>query len=128
MVDFPANQVVVAQNNPGVGTAQSLPRSIPHDPDAAHVRHAHVMVDASADGIELKPIWKSIGFDEINWTYTPTGKRLLGRFEPGFHVRPHYVFISGTGFGLPHWGSGNVYHERDDGTPFYDFAVVDDTY
>jgi xylan 1,4-beta-xylosidase len=118
----------VAEKNPGIATTGTLPRSVPHNPDAPHVRSARIDVDASGPGSDIKPIWSSIGYDEINWTYTPTGRRLLGEFEPGFHVRPHYVFISGTGFGLPHWGSGNVYHEHDDGTPFYDFTVVDDTY
>lgn len=59
----------------------------------------------------------------------PTGKRLLktiGEFSPlAYHIRPHYVFCSGTGFGIPHWGS--VYHEKD-GLPYYDFTIVDQTY
>jgi xylan 1,4-beta-xylosidase len=102
--------------------------AISHDPSAPHVNRARVEIDAGATGTPLKPIWASIGYDEFNWTYTPTGTRLLGLFTPGFYVRPHYVFISGTGFGLPHWGSGNVYHQRADGTPFYDFAMVDAAY
>lgn len=79
----------------------------------------------------LRP-WQSIGYDEINWTYTPTGKVLLKTFgglggDP-FHVRPHYVFCSGSGFGIPHWGSGNVYHEDADGRAYYDFTIVDQAY
>ena len=92
----------MAEKNPGIATTETLPRSVPHNPDASHVRRARIDVDASGAGSDIKPIWSSIGYDEINWTYTPTGRRLLGEFEPGFHVRPHYVFISGTGFGLPH--------------------------
>ncbi|WP_239451826.1 glycoside hydrolase [Frondihabitans sp. PAMC 28766] len=80
----------------------------------------------------LEPVWESLGYDEINWTYTPTGKRLLkdiaGTSGRPFHVRPHYVFMSGSGFGLPHFGSGNVYHEDAAGNPVYDFQIVDDTY
>ena len=45
-----------------------------------------------------------------------------------YHVRPHYVFCSGSGFGIPHWGNGNVYHEDADGNPYYDFTIVDQTY
>ncbi len=109
-----------------------FPRSAPSDPSAPHVRRAHVAVDAGVDQGTLKRVWESIGYDEINWTYTATGRQLLKTFghltERGFHVRPHYVFCSGTGFGIPHWGSGNVYHEDADGNPFYDFTIVDQAY
>nr|WP_239579353.1 glycoside hydrolase [Microlunatus panaciterrae] len=109
-----------------------FPPSAPSDPEAPHVASATVLVDAAVDRGPLTRIWESIGFDEINWTYTPTGKRLLRTFgglaEPGFHVRPHYVFCSGSGFGLPHWGSGNVYHEDELGNPYYDFTIVDQAY
>src|SRR5690606_10571106 len=99
---------------------------------APHVRTAHVRVDAGADLGELTRLWESIGYDEFNWTYTPTGRRLLGTFgemtSTGFHVRPHYVFCSGSGFAIPHWGNGNVYHEGPDGQPAYDFTMVDQAY
>ena len=53
----------------------------------------------------------------------------MGAFaEQPYFVRPHYVFNSGIGWSLPHWGAGNVYHEDDHGTPFYDFSTVDQTY
>ncbi|WP_205856875.1 GH39 family glycosyl hydrolase, partial [Phytoactinopolyspora endophytica] len=114
------------------GLTGRQPQAAASDPDAPHVRSAVVRVDASSDAGELTPIWASIGYDEINWTYTPSGKRLLrtvGEFSPRpFDVRPHYVFCSGSGFGLPHWGNGNVYHEDEDGTPYYDFTIVDQTY
>jgi xylan 1,4-beta-xylosidase len=120
------------EKNPGGGHSVVFPNAGRSNSDAPHVRRARVQVDAGADGSALAPIWASLGYDEINWTYTPTGKRLLatiGDFSPTpFHVRPHYVFISGTGFGLPHWGSGNVYHEDASGTPVYDFSIVDQTY
>src|SRR4051794_31130874 len=109
-----------------------FPPAAPSDPDAPHVLRARVDVDASAVEGPLTRVWESIGYDEINWTYTPTGKRLLRQFADfsggGYHVRPHYVFCSGSGFGIPHWGSGNVYHEDDDGKPYYDFTIVDQAY
>jgi xylan 1,4-beta-xylosidase len=118
--------------NPGTASAAGFPVFTPHDPAAVHVRSADIRVDASDTLGDLEPIWASIGYDEFNWTYTPTGKRLLGKFGAAssvpFHVRPHYVFINGTGLGLPHWGSGNVYHEDESGTPFYDFTLVDQAY
>ena len=120
--------------NPGIANEQqaSFPHAAPSNPDAPHVHTARVRVDAEADRGPLARLWESVGFDEINWTYTPTGRSLLGRFgeltEGGYHVRPHYVFCSGNGFGTPHWGNGNVYHEDADGHPSYDFTIVDQTY
>lgn len=96
------------------------------------VRNATVVVDCGADKGRLDRIWTSLGYDEINWTYTPAGKhalRTIGDFaERSYYVRPHYIFCSGTGFGLPHWGQGNVYHEDDSGTPFFDFTIADQVY
>ncbi|MGI8456545.1 MAG: GH39 family glycosyl hydrolase [Propionibacteriaceae bacterium] len=93
---------------------------------------AAVEVDAATVLGPVTRVWESIGYDEINWTYTPTGKRLLRKFADmstgGYHVRPHYVFCSGSGFGIPHWGQGNVYHEDAEGRPFYDFSIVDQVY
>jgi hypothetical protein len=36
-----------------------------------------VSVDCENITGELKHIWTSIGFDEINWSYTERGKNLL---------------------------------------------------
>src|SRR5665648_745437 len=120
----------VTEVNPGID--QAFPLAAPSDPRAPHVRQARVRVDASQDRGTLARIWESIGYDELNWTYTPTGRSLLKSFgglsDRGFLVRPHYVFCSGTGFGIPHWGNGNVYHEDADGNPFYDFTIADQTY
>jgi xylan 1,4-beta-xylosidase len=121
----------VAEQNSSRSGVQAVPYA-PSDPDAPHVRTARVTVDAGADRGELDRPWASLGYDEINWTYTPQGRRTLrtiGDFaERAYHVRPHYIFISGTGLGLPHFGSGNVYHEHADGTPYYDFTIADLTY
>ncbi|MGW7685591.1 GH39 family glycosyl hydrolase [Kribbella sp. NPDC054772] len=95
-------------------------------------RNARVTVNAAHDLGVLHRLWASLGYDEINWTYTAQGRRTLeaiGAFaETPYHVRPHNIFTSGTGLGLPHWGSGNVYHEHADGTPYYDFTIADLTY
>lgn len=121
------------QHNVGVGEdGHDFPRSAPSDPSAPHVDAATVTVDAASDRGPLTRIWESFGYDEINWTYTPTGRRLLRTFGEfagrPYLVRPHYVFCSGSGFGLPHWGNGNVYHEDEHGEPRYDFTIVDQTY
>jgi xylan 1,4-beta-xylosidase len=91
-----------------------------------------VDVEASAVEGELTRLWTSIGYDEINWTYTPRGRDVLatlaGFGDGPYLVRSHYMFCSGTGMGLPHWGAGNVYRERADGTPWFDFQVLDRAY
>lgn len=120
------------EHNPGINVSQEFPRSAPSIPDAPHVRAATVTVDAGGDDGPLARIWESVGYDEINWTYTATGRTLLKTFgettDDAFHIRPHYVFCSGSGFGIPHWGNGNVYHEDVDGNPHYDFTIVDQAY
>jgi xylan 1,4-beta-xylosidase len=94
--------------------------------------NATVTVDCARGRGPVRRLWTSLGYDEINWTYTPLGKRTLRKIgdfaEQPYFVRPHYVFCSGTGFGIPHWGSGNVYHEDENGKPSYDFAIADQVY
>lgn len=113
-------------------SSRAFPPHAPSDPSAPHVTAARVEIDAARDAGSLTRLWESVGFDEINWTYTPTGRHLLNTFgeltQKGFHIRPHYALCSGSGFGLPHWGSGNVYHEDADGTPHYDFTILDQAY
>ena len=91
-----------------------------------------VRVDCGASRGPLRRIWTSVGFDEINWTSTPAGKRHLKTIrafaEQPYFVRSHYIFNSGIGWSLPHWGAGNVYHEDAAGRPFYDFAIADQVY
>jgi len=91
-----------------------------------------VRVDCGTWKGPLRRLWTSLGYDELNWTYTPSGKhhlRTIAEFaEQPYHVRQHYIFNSGIGWSVPHWGAGNVYHEHADGTPFYDFAIADQVY
>ena len=100
--------------------------------DASHIAEATVRVDAAAALGPLRRIWTSFGYDEINWTSMPAGKRHLktiGAFaEQPYFVRSHYIFNSGIGWSLPHWGAGNVYHEDATGRPFYDFGIADQVY
>ncbi|MCD0445420.1 hypothetical protein LO763_17550 [Glycomyces sp. A-F 0318] len=114
------------------GHNDAHPRAALSDPGAPHVGAAEVRIDAANALGDLAPIWASVGYDEFNYTYRPDGRRLLkeiGDFSPGsFHVRPHYMFCSGSGWGQPHWGNGNVYHEDADGNPFYDFTLLDQAY
>lgn len=109
-----------------------FPPAAPRIPDAPHVVAATIDVDAAHVEGPLARVWESFGYDEFNWTYMPAGKRLLQTFADfsggGYFVRPHYMYCSGSGFGIPHWSSGNVYHEDSDGNPYYDFTLLDQAY
>jgi xylan 1,4-beta-xylosidase len=93
---------------------------------------ARIEVDCADFQGPLKRIWTSIGYDEINWTYTPRGKALYRTLrelaEVPYTVRNHNAFTSGNGLSLPAWGSTNVYHELDDGSVAYDWTISDQVY
>jgi xylan 1,4-beta-xylosidase len=78
------------------------------------------------------PIWNFFGADEPNYTYAPNGKKLLGELgklggqsSQPVYFRTHNLFTTGDGKGSLKWGSTNVYTEKPDGTPVYDFAITD---
>ncbi|MEX2529324.1 MAG: beta-xylosidase [Gemmatimonadota bacterium] len=89
-----------------------------------------IQVDLDRSVGEMTPIWAYIGYDEANFTYLPDGRRLLTDFSDlsrgTVHVRAHNML--NTHDGLPialKWGSSNVYTEDEDGSPVYDFSMVD---
>ncbi len=90
---------------------------------------ARVVVDCRHWAGPLRRIWASFGYDELNWTATPRGRRNLATMhtvmEAPYTVRAHNLYTSGIGRGLPHWSSGNVYHEDATGRPVYDWSVSD---
>ena len=75
------------------------------------------------------PIWNYFGADEPNYLYAPNGKKLLGELAAlspvPVYFRPHNLLTTGNGEGSLKWGSTNVYTERPDGTPVYDFTITD---
>ena len=75
------------------------------------------------------PIWNFYGADEPNYLYAPKGKKLLGELAAlspvPVYFRPHNLFTTGNGDGSLKWGSTNVYTEKPDGTPVYDFTITD---
>ena len=78
--------------------------------------HVMIEVDCSQWMGEMKRIWRSIGYDEINLTYTPRGKDIFQVLkqvkEEPYYVRNHNAFTSGNGAYAPAWGSSNVYKGR----------------
>ncbi len=90
---------------------------------------AKIDVDAGKWQGELAHNWNYIGFDEINYTYTPEGHELLSKFgamqEKPYYVRAHHLFCTGNGHGFYKWGSTNAYLEDENGQPMYDWTIVD---
>jgi xylan 1,4-beta-xylosidase len=89
-----------------------------------------IHVDANKTDGTYRPIWNYFGADEPNYTYAPNGTRLLrelSAINPAVPVyfRPHNLLTSGNGQGSLKWGSTNVYTEKPNGTPVYDWTITD---
>jgi xylan 1,4-beta-xylosidase len=101
----------------------------------AQVSSVTIEVDAGATVGAMTPVWAFVGYDEPNYTYMKDGRKLLSELaelspEPVF-VRTHNLLTTGDGTPALKWGSTNAYTERPDGTPRYDWTIVDrifDTY
>ncbi len=100
-----------------------MPAQVPDTPVVIHV-------DANKTDGTYHPVWSYFGADEPNYTYAPNGARLLSELSainPAVPVyfRPHNLLTSGNGQGSLKWGSTNVYTEKPDGTPVYDWTITD---
>jgi xylan 1,4-beta-xylosidase len=89
-----------------------------------------ISVDAARPAGTYTPVWGYFGADEPNYTYAPDGRRLLdelGAIDSVWPVtfRPHNLLTTGDGTGSLKWGSTNVYTEKADGTPVYDWTITD---
>jgi xylan 1,4-beta-xylosidase len=88
-----------------------------------------IRVDASQPLGEMPHNWNYIGYDEINYTYTPEGQELLAKFmgmqEKPYYIRAHHLLCTGNCHGFYKWGSTNAYLEDDDGNPSYHWDIVD---
>jgi len=100
-------------------------------PQSQHLPAAPVSIQVHAGQSigPYTPIWNYFGADEPNYLYAPNGKKLLGELAAlspvPVYFRPHNLFTTGDGEGSLKWGSTNVYTERPDGTPVYDFTITD---
>ena len=88
-----------------------------------------VSVDATSAGTPLERIWAFHGYDEINYTTVPQGKALLqtlGSIDTvAPYIRSHFYLNSGDGTPSMKWGSTNAYTVGADGTPVYDWTLMD---
>jgi xylan 1,4-beta-xylosidase len=77
----------------------------------------------------LRRIWRYVGYDEPNYTYTPNGRALLtklaGMSDAPYAVRCHFLLCSGDGAPKLKWGSSNVYTEDAAGEPVYTWDIID---
>jgi xylan 1,4-beta-xylosidase len=89
----------------------------------------NIKVDASQVLGEMSHNWNYIGYDEINYTYTPEGQELLAKFmamqEKPYYIRTHHLLCTGNCHGFYKWGSTNAYLENDDGSPLYNWDIID---
>jgi xylan 1,4-beta-xylosidase len=88
-----------------------------------------IRVDAGQWLGELPHNWNYIGYDEINYTYTPEGQELLAKFmalqEKPYYIRAHHLLCTGNAHGFYKWGSTNAYIEDEAGNPVYNWTIVD---
>ncbi len=88
-----------------------------------------ITIDCAREEGALAPIWRAFGYDEINWTYTPRGKRIYGEIQTladaPYSIRCHHTFTSGNGLSTPTRGSTNVYQIGPAGRPQFDFTILD---
>jgi xylan 1,4-beta-xylosidase len=77
----------------------------------------------------LRRIWRYIGYDEPNYSYTPNGNALLAKLsmlsDGPYYVRCHFILCSGDGTPKLKWGSTNVYTEDAAGNPVYSWELID---
>ena len=90
-----------------------------------------VLVDASVQLGELFHHWNYIGYDECNYTHTPSGEALLKKFsrlgeKKPYYVRAHHLFCTGNGHTYSYkWGSTNIYLEDEKQNAIYGFDTFD---
>jgi xylan 1,4-beta-xylosidase len=106
----------------------SLPAQIP-PPPTPEIPATLIKVHVAQPTGPYTPIWNFYGADEPNYIYAPNGKKLLGELAAlspvPVYFRPHNLFTTGNGDASLKWGSTNVYTEKPDGTPVYDFTITD---
>lgn len=88
-----------------------------------------IQVHAAQSAGPYTPIWNFYGADEPNYIYAPYGQKLLRELSAlspvPVYFRAHNLLTTGHGERSLKWGSTNVYTERPDGSPVYDFTITD---
>lgn len=90
-----------------------------------------IQVDVAKPIGEMKPVWAYFGYDEPNFTTMPNGQKLLTELQNlspvPVYVRAHNLLTSQGKSVRPDlkWGYTNAYTEDADGSPVYNWTVVD---
>ncbi len=88
-----------------------------------------IAVDGTQMGAPLERIWPFYGYDEVNYTTTPSGQALLASLAKmhtaPVHVRTHFLLNSGDGTASLKWGSTNAYTEGANAMPIYNWTLMD---
>lgn len=91
-----------------------------------------IVVDAGQRQGEFREIWRYFGADEPNYATMANGRKLLGELgalrPKKVYFRTHNLLTSGDGKPALKWGSTNVYTEKPDGTPVYDWRILDEIF
>ncbi len=91
-----------------------------------------IVVDAGQRQGEFREIWRYFGADEPNYATMANGRKLLGELgalrPKKVFFRTHNLLTSGDGKPALKWGSTNVYTEKPDGTPVYDWRILDEIF
>ena len=99
------------------------------------IKQAQITVNLDKEKAPMKPVWAWFGYDEPNYTYMKDGKKLLSELAAlspvPVYVRTHSLLVTGDGVAALKWGSTNAYTEDANGSPIYDWKIIDsifDTY
>jgi xylan 1,4-beta-xylosidase len=91
-----------------------------------------IHVDLGQSQGPYKPITNWYGYDELNYTTTANGRKLLGELHDTsdlpVYVRAHHLFTSGDGAPALKWSSTGIYSIDAAGKPIYDYRVIDQTF
>ena len=87
-----------------------------------------INVDVGTSLGDYVPTYRFFGADEPNYAYYPDGEALLselGQLGNQTYFRTHNLLTTGPGYPSLKFGSTNAYTEAADGTPIYNWTVVD---
>ncbi|WP_263384349.1 GH39 family glycosyl hydrolase [Granulicella arctica] len=88
-----------------------------------------IQVDLAKTVGPYKPIYSWFGYDEGNYTTMRHGTELLKELHDlspvPVYIRVHHLLTSGDGKAELKFSSTNVYTEDVNGTPVYDFKILD---
>ena len=88
-----------------------------------------VSVDATAEGTPLRHVWSWYGYDECNYTTSPSGRSLISDLaainSEQVYLRAHHLLTSGVGTPSLKWSSTNAYIEDAAGRPLYSWKILD---